>query len=247
MIKPLRAEMRPGSATKASSVSKGKGAVTALLMAIMMAAHSFKKRTIPPMPRPPDGELQTSKAIQDWIKEAKDVVNTEGMKWLMDAAEAIELDEHTQVHSFVDPDKHSSCTELDGTDNLNITDVNIKNKLVRIFSEYGAAASKYDALKPGVDYKDDMMERDWKDIMLEIHSFNSQMRKAIKDAKVLQIYEAIDRGYHNNSHPLGGIIAWKMVLEMQSGDINNDRTANMTQMQKLVVEGPKNCLASSRY
>ena len=41
------------------------------------------------------------------------------------------------------------------------------------------------------------------------------------------------------SHPLGCVIDWKMVLKKQSGDINNDRTANMTQIQKLVVEGPK--------
>ena len=129
-MKPLSVEIRPGSATKASSVSKGKGAVTTLLMALMMAAQSFKKRTIPPLPPPPDGELHTSKAIQDWIKEAKDCVNTEGMEWLTDAAEAIELDEHTQVNSFIDPDKHSSYIELDCTDKLDITDTNIKNKCV---------------------------------------------------------------------------------------------------------------------
>ena len=51
---------------------------------------------------------------------------------------------------------------------------------------------QYDALKAGVDYKDGMVEKDWKVIMPEINSFNSQMRKALKDAKVPQIYEAID-------------------------------------------------------
>ena len=71
-MKPLRAEMRSGSTTKALSASQGKGALVTLMMTIMMAAQSFKKRTIPPLPPAPDGELHTSKAIQEWIKEAKE-------------------------------------------------------------------------------------------------------------------------------------------------------------------------------
>ena len=82
-----------------------------------MSAHSFKKRTIPPLPSA-HGELHTAKAIQEWIKEAKDVVNTESMhwQWITNAAESIELDDATQVHSFADPDDPRMCidSELDG-------------------------------------------------------------------------------------------------------------------------------------
>jgi hypothetical protein len=61
-----------------------------------------------------------------------------------------------------------------------------------LFNKHGAAAPQYDALQPGKDYKDEMVESGWKAIMPEIHSFNNQMRKALKDAKVPHIYEAID-------------------------------------------------------
>jgi hypothetical protein len=79
-MKPPCAEMSPESATKTSSTSKDKGAFTAFWLTIMMAAQSFKKRTIPPLPPAPDGELHTAKAIQEWIKEAKDVVSAESME-----------------------------------------------------------------------------------------------------------------------------------------------------------------------
>ena len=75
---------------------------------------------------------------------------------------------------------------------LEITHTDIRSKLVRIFNEHGAEAPQYDALSHGKNYTDDMVETDWKTIMPEIHSFNSQMRKALKDAKVPHIYEAID-------------------------------------------------------
>ena len=117
---------------------------------------------------------------------------------------------------------------------------------MRIFNEHGAAAPQYDILQAGKDYKDDMVETDWRAIVPEIHSFNSQMRKALKDAKVPHIYESIDQGYHNDSNPLGGVLAWKQVMELQSEDINNDKTANLTQLQNLVVNAPKSCIASSR-
>jgi hypothetical protein len=110
-----RAEMPPESATKTASTSKGKGAFTALWLTIMMAAQSFKKRTIPPLPSAPDGELHSAKAVQEWIKEANDVVSAESMEWITNAAETIELDEATQVHSFADPDHSRMCIELDGT------------------------------------------------------------------------------------------------------------------------------------
>ena len=102
------------------------------------------------MPPAPDGELHTSKAIQGWIKETKDVVNDEGIEWITSAAEVIVLDASTQVHSFDDPDRPSTLhIELDGTDKMNITDVNIQNKLVCIFNEYGSAALHYNVLKAG--------------------------------------------------------------------------------------------------
>ena len=95
----------------------------------------------------PDGELHSAKAIQEWIKEAKDVVSAESMKWITNAAETIELDETTQVHSLADPDHSRMCIELDGTAKLEIT--TIRSKRVRIFNEYGAEAPQYDALSHG--------------------------------------------------------------------------------------------------
>ena len=96
--------MSPELAMKTSSTPKGKGAFTVLWLTIMMSAHSFKKRTIPPLPSTPHGELHTAKDIQEWIKEAKDVVSAESMEWITNAAETVELDDATQVHSFADPD-----------------------------------------------------------------------------------------------------------------------------------------------
>ena len=119
------------------------------------------------------------------------------------------------------------CALKDGMVKLEITHTDIRSKRVRIFNEHGAAAPQYDALQHEKDYKDDMVKSDWKVIMPEIHSFNSHMRKALMDAKVPHIYESIDRGYHNTPHPLGGVLAWKKVMELQSGDINNDKTTNM--------------------
>ena len=158
-MKPPRAEMSP---------SKGKGAFTALWLTIMMAAQSFKKRTIPSLPPAPDGELHSAKAVQEWIKEAKDVVSAEGMEWITNAAETIELDDATQVHSLAGPDNSRMCIELDGMAKLEITHTSIHSKLVRIFNEHGAAAPQYDALQAGKNYTDDMVESDWKIIMPEI-------------------------------------------------------------------------------
>ena len=148
---------------------------------------------------------------------AKDVVSAESMQWITNAAETIELDDATQVHSFADPDDPRMCIELDGMVKVEITHTYIRSKLVRIFNEHGAAAPQYDVLQAGKDYKDDMVETDWRAIVPEIHSFNSQMRKALKDAKVPHIYESIDQGYQNDSNPLGGVLAWKQVMELQSG------------------------------
>ena len=50
------------------------------------------------------------------------------------------LDASTQVHSFADPDSPSiSKIGLDGTDKMNMADVNIQNKLVHILNSHGAA------------------------------------------------------------------------------------------------------------
>ena len=54
------------------------------------------------------------------------------MKWITNAAETIELDETTQVHSLADPDHSRMCIELDGTVKLEITHTDIRSKLVLI-------------------------------------------------------------------------------------------------------------------
>ena len=49
----------------------------------------------------------------------------------------------------------------------------------------------------------------------------------------------LTKDHHNDSNPLGGVLAWKQVMELQSEDINNDKTANLTQLQNLVVNTSK--------
>ena len=153
-MKPTCAEMSPESATKTSSTSKDKGAFTAFWLTIMMAAQSFKKRTRHSSStasarwRDAHRSVVRQLAIQEWIKEAKDVVRAESMHWITNASETIELvdSDATQVHSFADPDDSRMCIELDDMIKLGITHTDIRSKLVRIFNEHGAAAPQYDAL-----------------------------------------------------------------------------------------------------
>ena len=217
-----------------------------LLLAIMMAgsADSFKKRQLPLLKPQDKDERPSAKTLTTWFRSAKATITAEGVAWLYKAADGIRLDNATQkFYLELDDDDGidaESTVPLEGIV-IDIDDEDVLSTIIPILHAYGAPAPEYYKLKKGEDYTKAMILTDWNAIRKEIDAFNAQMMIALADCGMPEIYDRVDRGYHNDYHPLGGLLAWRLLVASKSED-NDDAVADWNvKLSNIVHNGAAMC------
>ena len=158
----------------------------------------------------------TPEAIQTWFRAARELMKSEGLQWIVNVADKIEQDAKTREYYLSNPqqDDDEGKISLEGGKKMVIDDDNV-HYVCLVMRKHGAVCHEYSDLKEGANYESDLAWSDWDKLESDIVQFNMQMRTALDKAGCPEIYRQIERDYEDSSHPLSGMLAWKMLKQKQ--------------------------------
>jgi len=201
----------------------------------------FKYASIPPLvPDPNTQDLEPS-IITQWFRDAKEVMQGEELEWIVTAANNIQLDDDTQEYYMTNPDaddedEKAERLQLEGAGKLTIDDDNVHH-VCMILRKNGARLTEYDELLEGEEYSLDLAWKDWNELQKDVVQFNVKMKLALANSRLPEIYEQINRDYGNDSHPLAGLLAWRMVAQRQADAKGDDASYWVIRLQNAVQAG----------
>ena len=67
------------------------------------------------------------------------------------------------------------------------------------------------------------------------------MTTALDDAGYSEIYKRVNRGYGDDYHPLGGMLAWKILADIRAADEGDEAASWAIKLQNTVSAGDTIC------
>ena len=199
----------------------------------------FKRNKLPALKAEEGRNDPSPQAIQKWFRAARQIVDGEDLTWIVNAADGIK--ENDQGIFQLPFEEESIDLERDDAKPISIEGETKRTICIGLAETYEAPAPAYDSCTYVQDYTSQQAAVDWKIMQAEITQFNSQMSAALESAGLPEIYERVNRGYGNRYHPLGGLMAWRMLADVQNADEGDDASSWVIKLQNAVNAGNTVC------
>ena len=186
------------------------------------------------------GEPPSKKVIDSWLTSAKTIMASEDLDWIVNLTNAMRKNADTDEYFIKHPSVRKLLLEEEAIDTGDKGEI---LKIIQHLVAHKAPAREYQSLRKGEKYTEDLAVQDFKDIKREMTSFNAQMMKVLEDKDgqegyMVDIQVRIHRNYGTDPNIFAGILAWRMIEDLDSMSIEELTTIESSKLHNLITHGP---------
>jgi hypothetical protein len=165
---------------------------------------------------------------------------SEDLEWIVNLTNAMRKNTDTEEYYIKHPTGRKLLLEEEAIDTSDKGEV---LKIMQHLVAHKAPAREYHSLRKGEKYTEDLAVLDFKDIKREMASFNAQMMKVLEDKDgqegfMADIQVRIRKNYGTDPNIFAGILAWRMIEDLDSMSIEELTTIESSKLHNLITNGP---------